>query len=551
MTSGIEFEHNFPVGPSADTAHREQDRRRALEAYHFFYPTVSLEAIIRGTRAAGAADNKAALLVVAGPRHVGFTLNSDTPYAGGILDLRESGPMVVELPPGPLVGLADDHHQRWITDMGLAGADAGKGGRYLILPPGWEEPVPDGYLAARSDTWFVLVALRALPVGGDLDAAIKLLTSVKIYPLKGGNQDAYTFADATEKDADTSPLAWEDNLDFWRVLHEVIDAEPPIEEMRAMLGTLAELGIQAGQPFRPSADTARLLALAAATGRDEMLVSAFASRRPDRMVWPDRFWEWVGLRPENGTFERAGSLDVEARDRWFAQAIVASPAMFRRAVGQGSLYWLACRDSTGAYLDGGRDYKLTVPLPVPASLFWSVTCYDARTRSEVVAEQGKAALRSLFEDVAPAGSDSVDLYFGPIEPRGDGGDNDARDRWIQTVPGQGWFCYFRIYGPQAPAFDGSWQPGDFIARALHATLAWWTRHAPANRPRHARRGRIWTTPGGRRSGRRGRHCGPGTSPSAPSPPPRTERSFTQPATASSRKTARPARSSARRWLTQR
>jgi hypothetical protein len=126
MTSVMEFEHDFPARASAEMVHREQDRRRALEAYHYFYPTVSLEGIARGTRAAGAADNKAALLVMARPRHVGFTLNSDTPYAGGILDLRASGPMVVELPPGPLVGLADDHHQRWITDMGLAGSDAGK-----------------------------------------------------------------------------------------------------------------------------------------------------------------------------------------------------------------------------------------------------------------------------------------------------------------------------------------------------------------------------------------------------------------------------------------
>jgi hypothetical protein len=192
-----------------------------------------------------------------------------------------------------------------------------------------------------------------------------------------------------------------------------------------------------------------------------MLVSAFASRRPDRMVWPGRNWEWAGLRPENGSFERDASLDVEARDRWFAQAIVASPAMFRRAVGQGSLYWLACRDSNGAYLDGGRTYKLTVPLPVPASLFWSVTGYDAQTRSEISTDQGKAALRSLFEDITPGDADHVDLYFGPNQPLG------ADDRWIQTAPGRGWFCYFRIYGPQAPAFDGSWQPGDFTQDRPH------------------------------------------------------------------------------------
>jgi hypothetical protein len=131
--------------------------------------------------------------------------------------------------------------------------------------------------------------------------------------------------------------------------------------------------------------------------------------------------------------------------------------MFRRVEGAGSLYWLACRDANGEYLDGGRTYRLTVPLPVPASLFWSVTCYDSETRSEVVAEQGQAALRSLFENIDPSGADSVDLYFGPVKPAG------ADGRWLQTAPGRGWFCYFRIYGPAGPAFDGSWQPGDMTA----------------------------------------------------------------------------------------
>jgi len=27
--------------------------------------------------------------------------------------------------------------------------------------------------------------------------------------------------------------------------------------------------------------------------------------------------------------------------------------------------------------------------------------------------------------------------------------------------GKGWFVYFRIYGPEGPAFDGSWKPGEF------------------------------------------------------------------------------------------
>lgn len=180
-----------------------------------------------------------------------------------------------------------------------------------------------------------------------------------------------------------------------------------------MLGLLAELGIEAGKPFDPDERMTVLLTEAARQGRDEMLVTAFASDRPDRIAWPDRTWEWASLRPENGTFEREGSLDVEARDRWFIQAIIASPAMFGRAVGQGSVYWLGLRDADGTYLDGARSYRLRVPLPVPAGLFWSLTAYDAQTRSEVDADQGQAALRSLFDKLDPDGADSVDCTSAP------------------------------------------------------------------------------------------------------------------------------------------
>jgi hypothetical protein len=30
-----------------------------------------------------------------------------------------------------------------------------------------------------------------------------------------------------------------------------------------------------------------------------------------------------------------------------------------------------------------------------------------------------------------------------------------------ATAGKGWFVYFRIYGPEQPAFDSSWKPGDF------------------------------------------------------------------------------------------
>jgi hypothetical protein len=130
--------------------------------------------------------------------------------------------------------------------------------------------------------------------------------------------------------------------------------------------------------------------------------------------------------------------------------------MFSRALGAGSLYWLGTRDATGAYLDGGLDYVLTVPQPVPTRLFWSVTVYDTLTRSEIATEQNRAALRSMFELHSMEQEPAVELYFGPQAPEG------KEKQWIQTIPGRGWFAYFRIYGPDSAAFDGSWKPGDFL-----------------------------------------------------------------------------------------
>jgi Protein of unknown function (DUF1214) len=124
----------------------------------------------------------------------------------------------------------------------------------------------------------------------------------------------------------------------------------------------------------------------------------------------------VLLRPENGTFETENYTDTYAREKWFYQAQVESPAMFSRAPGAGSLYWLGLRDKRGVYLDGGGSYKLVVPQPVPAKSFWSVTVYDALTRSEIATDQNCAALRSMFELKGLETESTAELFFGPKAP---------------------------------------------------------------------------------------------------------------------------------------
>ena len=98
-----------------------------------------------------------------------LTANTESIYFGSWLDLHE-GPVVVESPPNTL-GMVNDFFFRYVADMGNAGPDKGKGGKYLFLPPDWEGEVPDGYYTFRSPThgnllfWrgFVVTATPLLP----------------------------------------------------------------------------------------------------------------------------------------------------------------------------------------------------------------------------------------------------------------------------------------------------------------------------------------------------------------------------------------------------
>jgi len=449
------FDRGFPTTDTMTQAYDDADLNRAIQAYKFFYPTVSGAAIVRGNEQIGLVPNKVFGILECSPEQLLFTGNSDTPYGPLMLDLG-FGPLVVELAPGPLIVCSMDVNQRWVADMGLPGPDAGNGGKHLLLPPDYTGDVPAcGYYVHRTTSNRQVIGARSLPVNGDVQGAKERLKTIKVYPFH--DTPAWTepqWLDVTGKFQDTTPITFEDNIGYWEVLAKTVDAEPTYTGYHNYYGELAALGIEKGKPFAPDARLRSILEEAARVGNAQMRVQAFADRRPDRRVWKDRRWQWVSLRFEDGDFNTNSHLDVEAREKWFYQAIGASPAMFRRDANAGSLYWLGLRDRQDAYLDGSQHYRLRVPLPVPAKMFWSVTVYDADTRSQIQNRQKKAALRSLFELKDTTGS-SVDLYFGPTATGG------HANRWIQTLPGKGWFVYFRIYGPEGPALDGSWKPGDF------------------------------------------------------------------------------------------
>ena len=68
-------------------------------------------------------------------------------------------------------GTIDDAWWRWVIDFGAPGPDRGEGGKYLILPPGYDGPVPEGgFYVARSRTARVLILGRMFMEKDDPEA---------------------------------------------------------------------------------------------------------------------------------------------------------------------------------------------------------------------------------------------------------------------------------------------------------------------------------------------------------------------------------------------
>jgi hypothetical protein len=260
---GYSFKNGFPTPETATLAYDAADLNRAIEAYRFFYPTVSGAAIFKGNAKIGIVPNQVFGTLDTKPMHVGFTFNSDTPYAPLLLDLSE-GPMVIELPPGPLICIAMDVNQQWVADLGLPGPAAGKGDKVVFLPPGHKDNPSAGFRVANSPSNKMLVGVRSLPVQGNVEEAIERIKTIQIYPLKTPASRAQVkWLDLTPMPQDTTPLTYENEIEFWRELHEVVNSEPPNPRFHNMYGELAAIGIEKGKPFQPDPRMTAILEKAA------------------------------------------------------------------------------------------------------------------------------------------------------------------------------------------------------------------------------------------------------------------------------------------------
>jgi hypothetical protein len=241
---------------TADDLARRTVERRAVEAVIWGMPAVNFELLYQATVKAGGAWNQ----VVYWSRPLDWknqtlTPNPDTIYLFPFFNTKEVGPLVLEIPPadgGSITGSIDDAWQCALEDVGPAGVDKGKGGKYLILPPGYKGRVPAGYIPLVSETYAGFAVLRSNLKSGseaDIAKAVAYGKRVKIYPLaQAANPPPTKFADAADVVYDsTIPY----DMRFFEALDQFVQREPWLERDKAMIDQLKSIGIEKGKAFNP------------------------------------------------------------------------------------------------------------------------------------------------------------------------------------------------------------------------------------------------------------------------------------------------------------
>jgi hypothetical protein len=441
---------------SAQDLARRTVERRAVEAVIWGMPAVNYDlmyqAMVRETKATF--NQIVYWSRLPDWKNQTLTPNPDSIYFMPFFNTKEVGAVVLEIPPadeGSITGSIDDGWQAALEDVGPAGVDKGKGGKYLILPPGYAEKLPDGYIALPSDTYQTYALLRSILASGseaDIAKAVAYGKRIKVYPLsQAASPPPTVFVDAIDVVFDsTIPY----DINFFQSLNRFVQYEPWLERDKAMIDQLKSIGIEKGKPFNPDPNTQMALNGAAREA------NAWLAARYDDLFHPPYFessrWA-VPATPDlieafATHFAKPDSYPTDSRGRAYSMGFFSA-----KHLGAGQFYLMTIKDKDGKDFDGSGSYRLTVPANAPVKQYWSATVYDRATHA-LIRDQKWSSRSSQNAGLQKNADGSVDVYFGPKAPAG------KESNWVPTSASGKFEILFRLYGPEKPLFDKTWKLPD-------------------------------------------------------------------------------------------
>ncbi len=405
---------------SAEDLARRAIERRAVEAVIWGMPAVNYDLMLQEmlTKTAGKVNQVIYWGAPLDWRNQTLTPNPDTLYLMAFLNTKDVGPIVIDVPPASADGSLNANivniWQQPLEDAGLLGVDKGKGVKLLMLPPGYSDKIPDGYVALQPGTFGSYALFRSnLASHSDADVAKSLAYGkrVKIYPLsQASNPQRTVFTDVKDV-IFNSTIRYDQG--FFEGLNRIVQSEPWLERDRAMIDQLKSLGIEKGKPFAPTDKTKE--GLDAGIREAQMLLEAkYDAGLPP--YFDGTHWTFPAppelIQAAGAGFAEPNSYPVDSRGLAYSYAYIGI-----KRLGAGQFYLIAIKDKDGESFDGGKTYRLTVPPNAPVEQYWSTTAYDRQTHA-LIKNVDRASRASNSTEVQKNADGSVDLYFGPKAPEG-------------------------------------------------------------------------------------------------------------------------------------
>jgi hypothetical protein len=444
--------------PSKDVAQRTTESR-AVEAVIWGTPAVNFDrmyqAMVHDAKAGEGSNKVVYWSRLFNWKNQTLTPNPDSIYFMPFFNTKDVGPVVLEVPPadgGSITGSIDDCWQTAIADVGPAGTDQGKGGKYLLLPPGYKDKVPSGYIPLETVNYQGYALLRSILKSSseaDVAAAVAYGRRVKIYPLSQAQHPSKTsFTDAIDVVYDAT-IPWD--MRFFESLNRIVQAEPWLTRDKAMIDQLRSIGIEKGKPFSPDAKTQDILKQAAVEAH-AWLADKYENSYFPPPFYPGGHW-FLPASPEvvrgmSTFFADPNSYPIDSRGTMYTLGFFSA-----KHFGAGQAYLMTFKDKDGEKLDGSTTYRLNVPANAPVRQYWSATVYDRETHA-LIRNALWPSRSSQTPGLQKNPDGSVDIYFGPKAPQG------KESNWVPTNAGGGFETLFRLYGPDKAFAEKTWKlPG--------------------------------------------------------------------------------------------